>query len=145
MLPFFEEIHKLADWENKIKVLYDLNPNVKMVLSGSASLMKRSRESLAGRAVFHILSPLKYAEFLQLKGEKIPRETDFEIHERRLSILFGEYLAKGFPETLEMSENEAKKLRKGACGGENNLQRYSGKLQNRGHRDSKNPCKLLLR
>ena len=24
---FFDEIHKLKDWENKIKVLYDLNPN----------------------------------------------------------------------------------------------------------------------
>ncbi len=107
---FFDEIHKLADWENKIKVLYDLNPNVKMVLSGSASLnlMKGSRESLAGRVVFHTLSPLKYLEFLKLKGEKIPDENDFEIHERRLSILFGEYLVKGFPETLEMSESEAK-------------------------------------
>ncbi len=29
---------KLEDWENKVKVLYDLNPGVKLILSGSASL-----------------------------------------------------------------------------------------------------------
>jgi len=45
---FFDEIHKLKDWENKIKVLYDLNPRIKIVLSGSSSLnlMKQSKESL---------------------------------------------------------------------------------------------------
>jgi glutamate synthase domain-containing protein 3 len=52
---FFDEIHKLKNWENKVKVLYDLNLGVKQILSGSASLnlMRRSRESLAGRARFH--------------------------------------------------------------------------------------------
>jgi len=57
---FFDEIQKLEDWENKVKVLYDLNPKTKIILSGSSSLniMKQGRESLAGRARFHHLSPL---------------------------------------------------------------------------------------
>ena len=31
---FFDEIQKVEDWESKIKVLYDLHPNVKIFLSG---------------------------------------------------------------------------------------------------------------
>ena len=48
---FFDEIQKLPDWQSQIKLIYDLNPNIKIFLSGStsASLQKRSRESLAGR------------------------------------------------------------------------------------------------
>jgi len=30
---FFDEIHKLEDWENKVKVLYDLNPRVKLIFA----------------------------------------------------------------------------------------------------------------
>ena len=107
---FFDEIHKLKDWENKIKVLYDLNLKIKIVLSGSSSLnlMKQSRESLAGRAKFHYLSPLTFKEFLAFKNEKIPEKEDFEIYKRKLSILLNEFVLKGFPETLPMNEREIK-------------------------------------
>ena len=106
---FFDEIQKLKDWENKIKVLYDLNFKVKIVLSGSSSvnLMKQSRESLAGRVKFHYLHPLNFREFLMFKGERIPKN-DFEIHKQRLKILLNEFLLKGFPETLSMNEKETK-------------------------------------
>jgi hypothetical protein len=33
-----ERFIEIEDWENKVKVLYDLNPGVKLILSGSASL-----------------------------------------------------------------------------------------------------------
>ena len=107
---FFDEIHKLEDWENKVKVLYDLNPGVKLILSGSASLnvMKKSRESLAGRARFHYLSTLKFTEFLKFRGEKIPEREEFEIYRRKLEIRLGEFMYKGFPETLEMEERKAR-------------------------------------
>jgi predicted AAA+ superfamily ATPase len=107
---FFDEIHKLEDWENKVKVLYDLNPGVKLILSGSASLnlMKRSRESLAGRARFHYLSPLRFKEFIKFRGEKIPELEEFEIYRRKLEIRLGEFMYKGFPETIEMEEHKAR-------------------------------------
>lgn len=107
---FLDEIHKLEWWEDKVKVLYDLNPKLKMVISGSASLnlMKGSGESLAGRARFHYLPPLTFREFLELTGEKIPGPEDFEIHKRRLNILLNRFMLRGFPETLGMSDGEAK-------------------------------------
>ncbi|WP_456475178.1 ATP-binding protein [Candidatus Pyrohabitans sp.] len=103
---FFDEIHKLADWADKIKVLYDLNPKVKIVISGSASLnlMKNSRESLAGRAKFFYLNPLSFSEFLKLKGEEIPLESDFYIHEKRIRILLRKFLLRGFPQTIDMQD-----------------------------------------
>lgn len=107
---FFDEIHKLEDWENKVKVLYDLNPGVKLILSGSASLnlMKRSRESLAGRARFHYLSPLSLKEFIEFRGEKIPEREEFEIYRRKLEIRLREFMYKGFPETIEMGDKKAR-------------------------------------
>ncbi|MCW3141606.1 MAG: ATP-binding protein [Methanophagales archaeon] len=107
---FFDEIHKLEDWENKVKVLYDLNPGVKCILSGSASLnlMRRSRESLAGRARFHYLPPLSFKEFIEFRGEKIPEREEFEIYRRKLDLRLGEFMYKGFPETLEMEERKAR-------------------------------------
>jgi len=107
---FFDEIHKLEDWENKVKVLYDLNPGVKQILSGSASLnlMRRSRESLAGRAKFHYLSPLSFKEFLEFRSEKIPEREEFEIYRRKLEIMLAEFMYKGFPETIDMEEHKAR-------------------------------------
>ena len=35
---FLDEIQKAEQWENRIKIFYDLYPNLKFVLSGSASL-----------------------------------------------------------------------------------------------------------
>jgi len=35
---FFDEIQKLKDFSKKIKILYDLNPNLKIFISGSSSL-----------------------------------------------------------------------------------------------------------
>ncbi|HDN83773.1 MAG TPA: ATP-binding protein [Candidatus Altiarchaeales archaeon] len=111
---FLDEIHKLENWEEKIKVLYDFSPKAKIVLSGSASLnlMKKSRESLAGRAKFHHLTPLTFREFLRLRGEEIPKPEEYEIHKRKLDILLQEFIWKGFPETLEMNEKEAKEYAK---------------------------------
>ena len=104
---FLDEVHKLKGWEDQIKVLYDLNPKAKFVLSGSASLnlIKRAGESLAGRAKFHHLPPLTFKEFLVFSGEPIPKEEDYWIHKRRLDIALARF--RGFPETLGMSDREA--------------------------------------
>ena len=40
---FLDEIQKVDDWENKIKVYYDLYPNIKFVISGSASVSLRRK------------------------------------------------------------------------------------------------------
>lgn len=109
---FLDEIHKLPRWAEEIKLLYDFNPNLKLVLSGSASLnlMRGAEESLAGRSVFHRLDPLSFVEFLRLRyGETPPPPEDFEIFEHKLSIYLQEFLPRGFPEIVQASDQEARR------------------------------------
>jgi len=106
---FLDEIHKLPEWSEKLKLLYDMNPRVKLIVSGSASLnlMHGARESLAGRCVFHRLDPLSFLEYLKLRGERVPAEAEFEVHERRLAISFQQFLRRGFPEIIGANDREA--------------------------------------
>jgi hypothetical protein len=62
---FFDEVRKLKNWEDKIKTVYDLHPNAKLFLSGSAAIHIREniRESLAGRFFDFVVDPLDFDEF----------------------------------------------------------------------------------
>jgi len=102
---FFDEIQKLEGWENKVKILYDMYPKTKIVLSGSASLniMKGSSESLAGRVKYHYLPPLSFREFLNFKDVKI---RDCYIQLRTLKVMLMDFLKRGFPEAINMDERE---------------------------------------
>ena len=73
---FFDEIQKLPDWQNKIKILYDLYPKIKIFLSGSASatLHRKSNESLAGRLFEFFVPPLDFAEYLEWVGVEYPQD-----------------------------------------------------------------------
>jgi len=111
---FLDEIQKQEGWENTIKTYYDLYPDVRFFLSGSASagLRKRSTESLAGRVIDFTLQPLSFTEFLELNGRntaKIKKEPD--LWKREIIPLFYRYLKYGmFPElALETDEEFAKK------------------------------------
>ncbi|MBU2495983.1 MAG: ATP-binding protein [Candidatus Omnitrophota bacterium] len=70
---FLDEIQKLSNWQNQIKIFYDLYPNIKFIISGSASILvqKGAKESLAGRIFEFILPLASFREFLELKNEKI--------------------------------------------------------------------------
>lgn len=67
---FFDEIQYLKDWERHLKVLVDLYPKTKFVVSGSAAaaLRLQSSESGAGRFTDFMLPPLTFHEFIHLKG-----------------------------------------------------------------------------
>jgi predicted AAA+ superfamily ATPase len=65
---FFDEIQKVSDWQSKIKIYYDLYPNIKFILSGSSSLYLQKTESLAGRMFEEYIKPLKFSEFLRYKN-----------------------------------------------------------------------------
>jgi predicted AAA+ superfamily ATPase len=66
---FFDEIQKLKNWPNKIKILYDLYPNLKIFISGSASLglIKGTKESLAGRSFEFEIHPLDFKEYIKFR------------------------------------------------------------------------------
>jgi predicted AAA+ superfamily ATPase len=105
---FLDEIQKVDDWENKIKVYYDLNPNIKFFLSGSASLIlsKKAKESLAGRIYEFLLKPLTFKEFLEMKDVKVSFE-DAKLLNEKVLPYFTDFLIKaGFPEIIEEEDEE---------------------------------------
>lgn len=111
---FLDEVQKINDWESKIKVYYDLYPNVKLFLSGSASvrLRKGSKESLAGRVMDFLLKPLSFGEFLEMNGKDLKNIREVpDIWKREIIPLFYRYLKYGmFPELInEQDEEFAKK------------------------------------
>ncbi|MFZ2456699.1 MAG: ATP-binding protein [Candidatus Altiarchaeia archaeon] len=109
-----DEIQKVDDWENKIKVYYDLYPNIKFFLSGSAAvgLKKGSKESLGGRVYEYVIRPLDFEEFLELSG-KDPAEIKKNLPRWKKEILpdFYRYLKYGtFPEIV--AEEDAEQAKK---------------------------------
>lgn len=113
---FLDEVQKLDDWSEKIKVVYDLNPNIKICLSGSAAIniRKSTRESLAGRFFDFLVEPLDFDEYLEFKGVKIDKERE-DIFEVQLRRSLDDFLKTGgFIETLEFDEVQRNKYFKEA-------------------------------
>ncbi len=99
---FFDEIQKHKNWWNKIKIFYDLYPNIKFFLSGSISTLieAKSKESLAGRVFTYILKPLCFDEFLEFRKVKVDKER-LNIYKDILSIELENYLkTSGFIEVI---------------------------------------------
>jgi len=111
---FLDEIQKVSGWEGQLKTYYDLYPNVKFLISGSASvkLKRGSGESLAGRMMDFLLKPLSFWEFLEING-KDPEamRKDSALWEREALPLFYRFIKYGsFPElALETDEAFARK------------------------------------
>ncbi|HNS56122.1 MAG TPA: ATP-binding protein [Smithellaceae bacterium] len=93
---FFDEIQKLPDWSSQIKILYDLHPQVKIFLSGSARIpaWRSARESLAGRFFDIVIRPLDFDEFLSFQSVAIDPERE-DIFENDIKHHFGNYLKTG--------------------------------------------------
>lgn len=108
---FIDEVQKLDDWANRIKILYDRYPNIKIILSGSAALplLKGTKESLAGRFFEFRIDPFSFDEFITYKCSSIDRRREI-IHERDIKILFQEYLnSGGFIEVVNFDDLALKK------------------------------------
>jgi len=107
---FLDEIQKVKDWENKLKIYYDLYPNVKFFISGSASaaLRKRSKESLAGRILDFLLRPLPFEEFLEMNGHDLKKiKENPGLWKREMIPLFYRYIKYGmFPELVAEEDEE---------------------------------------
>ncbi len=104
---FLDEIQKLQRWEDKIKIYYDLYPNLKFILSESASvsLRKKSDESLAGRIITTAVEPLNFTEFLEMNGLNVIKiKENPDLYKRDIMPLLDRYMKYGtFP---ELSRNE---------------------------------------
>jgi len=68
---FLDEIQYVNGWNSTLKYYFDLYPQLKFVVSGSASLFihTESSESLAGRIQELILHPMGYGEYLRISNK----------------------------------------------------------------------------
>ena len=113
VLICLDELQNVSGWQSVIKRYYDLNSNIKFIISGSASLfLKEGAESLAGRIMEFTLCPLDFQEFLFFftdNNEYFPNSIEdlfgvapIPITSKR-QMLFEQFLlAGGFPETVTM-------------------------------------------
>jgi predicted AAA+ superfamily ATPase len=105
---FLDEVQKARNWFSDVKMFYDLYPNLKFFLSGSASLLlsRKALEYLAGRFFEVQLKPLTFKEFLEMKGLEVKGES-IELYQRRVLPLFFDYLRKaGFPEIVDWEDDD---------------------------------------
>jgi len=106
-LILLDEIQKVANWEEKLKRIYDLySKNIKIIITGSESLFikKKSKETLAGRIFEFKIEPLTFKEFLNFKGEKFQ---NIKLYEKEIQRLYGEYnISQGFPELVDIKDKE---------------------------------------
>jgi predicted AAA+ superfamily ATPase len=98
----FDEIQKLPNWAEKIKLIYDTE-KYKIFISGSESLSlkKGSRESLAGRIYEFEIKRLSFYEYLDFIGKSEMTKKP-QLYELELKNELERYLiTAGFPELIE--------------------------------------------
>lgn len=103
---FLDEIQYVSFWQGALKRFYDLNPNLKFILSGSSSLFirKKAQESLAGRIFETKMPVLSFREYLILSGQKelselILKESFLDLTEKKINSL----KAKVAPRTVQLN------------------------------------------
>jgi predicted AAA+ superfamily ATPase len=64
---FIDEIHKYKDWAKELKLIYDYQPELKVIFTGSSVLdIKKGASDLSRRAVMYNMQGLSFREYLQL-------------------------------------------------------------------------------
>lgn len=97
----FDEIQKLPNWAEKVKILYDTG-KYKIFISGSESLSLRkgSRESLAGRIYEFEVKRLTFFEYLTFTGKEMLIKKPL-LYDLELKNELDRYLiTAGFPEMI---------------------------------------------
>jgi len=103
---FFDEIAKLEEWGNKIKLVYDAFPNIKFMISSSSSigLEEEAVKNLAGRYFLINVKPLSFVEYLELRKKRKFLE-NHELWEKEIKKEFNRYLLRSFPEIIEWKDD----------------------------------------
>ncbi|MFA5360562.1 MAG: ATP-binding protein [Candidatus Paceibacterota bacterium] len=107
---FLDEIQKLPNFQNQLKIYYDLYPNLKFFISGSTSLFlkKKTQESLAGRILSFYLPPLNFKEYLYFKDKSEVLEKPL-VFEREIEKEFAIFLKSQFVESIFLKDSREKK------------------------------------
>ncbi len=108
---FIDEVQEVDNWENTLKRIYDLEKNMKIIISGSNFSMLKEDFSyrLAGRIAYFEVYPLSFKEFLKTrltikdKISAISKKNEIKHH------LFEYMELGGFPEVVLESDPVIKK------------------------------------
>lgn len=126
---FLDEIQRLNEGGEKLKIIYDNVENVKIFATGSSSLQIKSNilNYLVGRALVFELFTLSFGEFLRLRDEQLSsifnerRESVLKfidsgtgikepLLEEKFQALLKEYLIfGGYPEVVKAKDADTKK------------------------------------
>ncbi|MGC8514657.1 MAG: ATP-binding protein [Thermoplasmata archaeon] len=103
---FLDEIQKHKNWSSEIKILYDLFPRLKFVVTGSASLQLERDASidLAGRYLTLEIPVLSIVEYYSIKTGR-PHD-NLELIKPDIKNLLDEYMLKPFPELVNVSNKQ---------------------------------------
>lgn len=101
---FLDEIQKLDNWASQIKLLYDAFPNIKFIVSGSASLQleRMAMNNLAGRHFSIDVPVLSLPEYYCLKEGK--NVSNFALYSEEMSLEIDKYVKKPFPELVKIDD-----------------------------------------
>ncbi len=102
---FIDEVQKSKNWADNIKLIYDNFKNIKIFLSGSASLniLIESKKNLAGRSIYYELKPLSFKEFLKIKGIEV-KDSEVNTQKELLEKEFEKFILRQFPELVNEKE-----------------------------------------
>lgn len=107
---FLDEVHKYDTWSKEVKELYDLYPDLKIVLSGSSLLSILNGDAdLSRRCIPYDMQGLSFREYLEIvQGIALPKVTLTELLENPNSLCgkvlqecrplsyFDDYLCEGY-------------------------------------------------
>ncbi len=98
---FLDEVQYKDNWEQELKNIYDIEKNVHIIVTGSASFKIHVKTAfLTGRHTNMYMFPLTFKEFLEFKNIDIPLYEGY----RYINIL-DEYLKiGGYPEYISLQE-----------------------------------------
>lgn len=103
---FLDEIQKSGDWGPRLKMLYDAFPNLRFVVSGSASLQleRRAMDSLVGRHFLIDIPVLSLVEYYSLRhGVSVD---NIPLYEKEIESEFDSYVRKPFPELAAVDDEK---------------------------------------
>ena len=102
---FFDEIQKLKAWGPLLKIIYDRFKNIRLIVSGSGSfrLEKEALSILTGRYLQVKVNPLKFSEFLNMRGSRIDLKKA-KLWSIEINKEFMNYLYRPFPALVSVED-----------------------------------------
>ncbi len=103
---FLDEIQILQNWGSQIKFLYDAFPNLRFIISGSASLQleRRAIDNLAGRHFLIDVPVLSINEYYSLKHDKVI--SNIKLYETDIRLEMESYIRRPFPKLVKIDDEK---------------------------------------